>query len=47
MQDNEAVQKVYEEFSKFKKTMEELHFLKLVAKDLESFRRMIKVKRYD
>jgi hypothetical protein len=42
-----TLQKLREEFLKFERTMEELYFLKLVAEDLKSFRRMIKLKRYD
>jgi hypothetical protein len=41
------LQKIYEEFIKFERTMEELRFLKLVAQDLRSFRKMIKLKKYD
>jgi hypothetical protein len=47
IKDGAHVRKIFEEFAKFEKTMEELYFFKLVAKDLQSFRRMIKVKRYD
>ena len=42
-----TLQKLRKEFLKFERTMEELHFLKLIAEDLKSFRRMIKLKRYD
>jgi hypothetical protein len=42
-----SVQKIHEEFANFEKTMEEVHFLRLVAQDLKSFREMIKLKRYD
>jgi hypothetical protein len=42
-----SIQKIREEFAKFERTMEELHFLRLVAQDLRSFREMIKVKKYD
>jgi len=41
------VQKIYEEFAKFKRTMEELHLLKSVAEDLKNYRKMIKLKKYD
>jgi hypothetical protein len=44
---NQSLQKIYEEFAKFERTMEELHLLKSVAEDLKSYRRMIKLKRYD
>lgn len=48
MSENERViRKIREEFLKFEKTMEELHFLKDVAQDLKSFRKMMKLKRYD
>jgi hypothetical protein len=42
-----VVQKVREEFAKFERTMEELYLLRCVAEDLKSYRRMIKLKRYD
>jgi hypothetical protein len=42
-----TLQKLREEFLKFQRTMEELYFLKLVAEDLKSFRKMIKLKKYD
>jgi len=38
---------LYEEFARFRVAMEELHFLKLVARDLKSFRRMLRFKRFD
>ena len=38
---------VQEEMRKFEKTMEELRTLRSVADELKSFRRMIKLKRYD
>jgi hypothetical protein len=44
---NQSLQKIYEEFAKFERTMEELRLLKSVAEDLKSYRRMIKLKRYD
>jgi len=48
MDENELfVKKIREEFAKFERTMEELHFLKRVAHDLKSFREMIKLKKYD
>jgi hypothetical protein len=48
MNENERfVEKIREEFARFEGTMEELHFLKSVAQDLKSFRKMIKLKRYD
>jgi hypothetical protein len=39
--------KVHEELAKFEKTMEELHLLKHVSKDLKNYRKMIRVKKYD
>jgi hypothetical protein len=42
-----TVQKINEEFVNFQKTMEELCMLKRVASDLKSYRRMIKLKKYD
>jgi len=48
MSENERfVQKIREEFVKFERTMEELHFLRSVAQDLRNFRKMLKLKRYD
>jgi|APFre7841882590_1041340.scaffolds.fasta_scaffold289147_1 cell shape-determining protein MreC len=44
---DQYIQKISEEFSNFQKTMEELRLLKNVAQDLKSYRRMLKVKRYD
>ena len=38
---------VHEEMTKFEKTMEELHLLKRVSKDLKNYRKMIKLKKYD
>jgi hypothetical protein len=40
-------QKIRDEFVKFERTMEELHFLRQVAQDLKNFREMIKLKKYD
>jgi hypothetical protein len=39
--------KVVAEMANFQKTMDELHFLKNVSKDLRNFKRMIKVKKFD
>jgi hypothetical protein len=39
--------KVHEEIAKFEKNMDELHLLKSVSKDLKSYRKMIRIKRYD
>ncbi|MGB9959986.1 MAG: hypothetical protein ACPLKQ_05650 [Candidatus Bathyarchaeales archaeon] len=41
------LERLYEEFAKFERTMEELRFLKLVAHDLKSFRKMIRLRKYD
>jgi len=41
------VWKIREEFARFERAMEELHFLRHVAKDLKSIRRMIRLKKYD
>ena len=41
------MQKIYEEFAKFEKTMEELRLLRSVAEDLKNYRKMIRLKRYD
>jgi hypothetical protein len=38
---------VNEEITKFEKTMEEIHLLKCVSKDLKNYRKMIKLKKYD
>jgi len=46
-ENRKTLQKLREEFLKFERTMDELYFLRLVAEDLKSFRRMIKLKRYD
>jgi hypothetical protein len=42
-----SVQKIREEFAKFEKTMEELRLLRSVAEDLKSFRKMLRLKKYD
>jgi hypothetical protein len=42
-----VVQKIHEEFTNFRKTMEELQMLKRVASDLRNYRKMIKLKKYD
>jgi hypothetical protein len=39
--------KVNQQMTKFTKTMEELHLLKRVSKDLKNYRKMIKLKKYD
>jgi hypothetical protein len=38
---------VLEEMNKFEKNMEELHLLKSVSQDLKSYRKMIRMKKYD
>ena len=39
--------KVHEEIAKFEKTMDELHLIRNVSKDLKNYRRMIRIKQYD
>jgi hypothetical protein len=46
-QNSAVVQKIHEEFINFRRTMEELRLLKRVAADLRSYKKMIKLKRYD
>lgn len=46
-ENNMPVKKLREEFARFEKTMEELYLLKRVAADLKSYRKMIRLKRYD
>jgi hypothetical protein len=46
-ENNATPEEFHEEFIDFQKTMEELYLLKKVAADLKSYRRMIKLKRYD
>jgi hypothetical protein len=41
------LEKIREEFVKFERTMEELYLLKRTSEDLKSFRKMIRLKRYD
>jgi hypothetical protein len=38
---------VNKEMTKFQKTMDELHLLKSISKDLKNYRKMIKLKKYD
>ncbi len=38
---------VSEQMTKFEKTMQELHLLKRVSKDLKNYRKMMKLKKYD
>jgi len=42
-----TIERLYEEFAKFEKTVEELRFLRLVAQDLKSFRKMLSLRKYD
>lgn len=44
---NQYVKRVQEELTKFEDTMEELRALRSVADELGSFKRMIRLKRYD
>ena len=46
-ENNVLAQKLREEFARFERTMEELYLLKRVAADLKSYRKMIRLKRYD
>jgi hypothetical protein len=46
-EEERSVKRIREEFVRFERTMEELRLLKDVAEDLRSFRRMIRLKRYD
>ncbi|MCK5628873.1 hypothetical protein KAI12_05340 [Candidatus Bathyarchaeota archaeon] len=45
--ENAISAKIREEISKFEKTMEELYLLRNVADNLRTYRRMIKLKKYD
>jgi len=47
MGEDECLRRVRDEFARFERAMEELHFLRRIAQDLRYFREMIKVKRYD
>jgi hypothetical protein len=38
---------VTEQITEFEKKMKELHLLRRVSKDLQNFRKMIKLKKYD
>ncbi|MEM2412375.1 MAG: hypothetical protein QW447_01575 [Candidatus Bathyarchaeia archaeon] len=42
-----GLERLYEEFARFERAMEELRFLKLVAQDLRSFRKMLRFRKYD
>jgi hypothetical protein len=46
-QKSAVVQKIHEEFTSFRNTMEELYVLKEIAADLRHYRKMIKLKKYD
>jgi len=39
--------KIIQEIASFQKTMEELRMLKMVSRDLQKFKRMTKLKKYD
>jgi hypothetical protein len=41
------IKRVQQELTKFETTMEELRLLRSVADELKTFRKMIKIKRYD
>lgn len=45
--DKRVLQKLRKEFLKFMIVMEELRLLKNVSEDLKSFRRMMRLKKYD
>ncbi|MGB9741055.1 MAG: hypothetical protein ACP5IM_04170 [Candidatus Bathyarchaeia archaeon] len=45
--ESSSLKRILEEFTRFQTTMEELHFLKQVSNDLKSFRKMLKLKKYD
>jgi hypothetical protein len=47
MNKDNATRKFREKFVNLQTTMEELYFLKRVAEDLKTYRRMIRLKRYD
>jgi hypothetical protein len=42
-----GLEKFYQELALFERTMEELRFLRLVAQDLKSFRKMLRFRKYD
>jgi len=46
-ENNAILQKLHEELTNFQETMEELYLMKRVAADLKSYRKMIRLKRYD
>jgi len=46
-ENRKPLERLFEEFAKFEKTMEELRFLKLVAQNLKSFRKMLSFRKYD
>lgn len=41
------MEKLHKEIANFRETMEELYLLKQVSADLRSFKKMLKLKRYD
>jgi len=43
----DPVYRFNDELAKFKKTMDEINMLRDISADLKSFRRMIKLKKYD
>jgi hypothetical protein len=45
--DEVAIEKLHEELARFETTMQELSTLRLIADDLKSYKRMIRLKRYD
>lgn len=47
MEGGRVVERLCEEFVRFERAMEELRFLRLVAQDLKSFRKMLRFRKYD
>ena len=45
--ENTPHHKIHEEIIKFEKTMQELHLLKNISKDLRNYRKMVELKKYD
>ena len=41
------MQKIKEDFERFLKNLEEIYFLKEVIEDLEDYKKMIRLKKYD
>ncbi len=43
----DTVRMFNDELAKFKRAMEEMNLLKSVSEDLKSYRRMVKIKKFD